>query len=77
MFLKYISIPVFLVSLFVGLFFGYLFGPETKTVLIYPSPENVEEILFKDKADSCFYLDPQEIECPSTNENIMKIPVQI
>jgi hypothetical protein len=54
-----------------------LIGPETKTVLIYPSPENVEEILFKDKADSCFYLDPQEIECPSTNENIMKIPVQI
>jgi hypothetical protein len=76
MFLKYISLPIFIISLAVGLFFVYIWGPETKTIYIYPSPENVEKILFKDNADNCFYLKPQEVKCPSNESNIFTIPVQ-
>ena len=56
MLFNYISLPVFMISLAVGLFFVYILGPETKTIYIYPSPENVDKILFKDKADQCFSL---------------------
>jgi hypothetical protein len=72
----YVSIPVFIISLAVGLFFVYILGPETKTVFIYPSPENIDKILFKDKADNCFQLQQQEVECPSDFSLLAKIPIQ-
>lgn len=76
MILNYISIPIFLLSFAVGLFFIYVLGPEIKTIYIYPSPENVDKILFKDKADNCFYFDERIVECPKDESKISKIPIQ-
>ena len=77
MLFNYISLPVFIISLAVGLFFVYILGPETKTIYIYPSPENVDKILFKDKADQCFSFKPEEVECPSDSSLFAKVPIQI
>jgi hypothetical protein len=76
MLFNYISVPVFIISLAIGLFFVYVLGPETKVVYIYPSPENVDKILFKDKADNCFSLKQEEIECPSDLSLLQKVPIQ-
>lgn len=76
MLLNYISLPIFLISFAVGLFFIYLMGPEIKTVYIYPSPENVDKVLFKDKADNCFYFEPESVQCPKDQNLISKIPMQ-
>jgi hypothetical protein len=76
MLFNYISLPVFMISLAVGLFFVYILGPETKTVYIYPSPENVDKVLFKDKADQCFSLKPEEVECPSDHSLFGNVPIQ-
>jgi len=76
MLLKYVSIPIFLISFTIGLFFIYVLGPEIKTIYIYPSPENVDKILFKDKADNCFYFEEQEVKCPKDEKLISKIPMQ-
>ena len=76
MLLNYISIPVFLVSFAIGLFFIYVLGPEIKTVFIYPSPENVGKILFKDKADNCFYFEEEFVDCPKDESDISTIPIQ-
>ncbi len=76
MIFKYISLPVFLVSFTIGIFFVYILGPDMKTVLIYPSPDNVEKVLFKDKADNCFYFQPVETECPTDKSLIHDIPIQ-
>jgi hypothetical protein len=76
MILNYISIPAFLISFAIGLFFIYVLGPETKTIFIYPSPENVNKVLFKDKADNCFYFDQLEVKCPGNESLISKIPMQ-
>lgn len=75
MILNYISIPVFLISFAVGLFFVYILGPEMKTIYVYPTPENVDKIMFKDKADNCFYFEEQKVNCPK-NSFISKIPIQ-
>ena len=47
-----------------------------KTIYIYPSPENVDKILFKDKADNCFYFDERIVDCPKDESKISKIPIQ-
>ena len=76
MLLNYISIPIFLISFSIGLFFIYILGPEMKTIYIYPSPENVDKILFKDKAENCFYFEETSVKCPNDESLISKIPIQ-
>lgn len=76
MLFNYISVPIFLISFAIGLFFIYILGPEMKTIYIYPSPENIDKILFKDKADNCFYFKEQNVECPKNKSLISKIPIQ-
>ena len=76
MIFNYISLPVFLVSFAIGVFFIYILGPEMKKIYIYPSPENVDKVLFKDKADNCFYFEQEEVKCPKDESLISSIPIQ-
>jgi hypothetical protein len=76
MLLNYISIPAFLISFSIGLFFVYVLGPEMKTIYVYPTPENTNKILFKDKADNCFQFIEEVIDCPKDKSKISVIPIQ-
>ena len=73
---KYISLPIFLGSFAVGLFFVYILGPEAKTIYIYPSPENYTKTQYKDNADQCFQFKPVETKCPINPFSIKTVPVQ-
>lgn len=76
MFLEYISIPAFLFGLFIGILFIYILGPNSKEIYVYPSPENVGKLLYKDKADNCFILREDKITCPKNKSEISIIPSQ-
>jgi len=73
---KYISIPLFFISFIVGLFFIYVLGPEKKVIYVYPSPENIDKVLFKDKANNCFTFEEKIVDCPVDESNISQIPIQ-
>jgi hypothetical protein len=73
---KYINVYVFLISLAIGILFVYLFQPELKVIYVYPTPDNENKILYKDKTDNCFYFKSEEIACPSDKKNIKDIPIQ-
>jgi hypothetical protein len=74
---KYISFPIFIISFFVGLILIYIFNfNNKKTIHVYPSPENVNKLIFKDSADNCFYFDELEVPCPSNIEQLSSIPIQ-
>lgn len=76
MLLNYISIPTFFISFAVGLFFIYVLGPKMKKIIIYPSPENVDKVLFKDNAENCFHFKQTSVSCPSDESKITNIPIQ-
>ena len=48
---NYISLPIFLISFTLGLFFVYVIGPEFKTIYIYPTPQNYLKHQYKDASD--------------------------
>lgn len=75
MFLKYISVKVFLISFIIGLFCVYMFGPEMKTIYVYPTPQNIGKIQYKDAAGNCFRYESTEVKCPADNL-ISSIPPQ-
>ena len=74
--MKFISIPVFIVSLAVGLFFVYITNPEPEIIYIYPTPENVDKVQYQDKANNCYDFNQTEVECPNDTSKIKIVPVQ-
>ena len=76
MLLDYISLPVFLISFALGLFFVYILGSEQKVIYIYPTPENYTSILYKDSADQCFEYAVRETKCPLNPLAIKTVPIQ-
>ena len=73
---KYVNIPVFIISFAFGIFAVYTTLPETKKIIVYPSPENVSHIQYKDKANHCFKFKETKVTCPKKTSDIFKIPVQ-
>ena len=76
MFLGYISVPAFIISLAIGLFFVYIIGPEEEKVFVYPNPQNILKTIYKDKADQCFELSANIVDCPSDESLIQEVPMQ-
>ncbi len=73
--LKYINIPVFIASLAIGLFFVYIYQADKRVVYVYPKPDNMDYIQYKDATGTCFQAKQTEVKCPADSE-ISKIPAQ-
>ena len=71
---KYIG--AFIISFIVGMIFICISPVEYKTVVVYPTPSNLEKIQYKDKANNCYKFDATEVKCPTDTSLIKKIPIQ-
>ena len=75
MLFKYISMPIFIISLSLGILYVYLLNPSPNIIYVYPTPDNVNKIEYKDKADNCYQFSSTEVSCVNT-EDIKTIPIQ-
>jgi hypothetical protein len=65
---KYIDLRVFLVTLAIGMLYIYISDEYKHTIIIYPTPDNINEYQFKDKTDNCFSYKMNEVKCPSEDK---------
>jgi len=72
----YISLPIFIISFAIGIFFVYILGPDRKVVHVYPTPDNVGRVQYQDKADNCFVYSANEVQCPVDEGILQRIPFQ-
>lgn len=76
LYMKFISVPVFIISLAVGLFITYAIAPKPDIIYVYPTPDNVDKIQYKDKSGTCFGFTHKEVNCPSDNSAVQQYPLQ-
>jgi hypothetical protein len=73
---QYINIPVFMISLLIGIVTVYLITDEKRRIFVYPNHENFNLLQYKDKTNTCFDLVETEIACPSDSSKIFQTPIQ-
>ena len=71
--MKFINLPYFIVALAIGLFLNYITSPESKVIYVYPTPDNIDSIQFKDKANNCYQFKSNKVKC---TDNAKPIPIQ-
>lgn len=73
---QFINLPVFIVSFAIGVLFVYLYNDDERTIYVYPTPENVDLLQYKDATGHCFYFTQTEVACPKDASKIAKLPAQ-
>jgi len=73
---NYIDFKVFFISLAFGLFFVYINQSASTIIYVYPTPDNVNNIQYKDDIGNCFEFDAKEVTCPDDKTKIHTIPIQ-
>ena len=74
--MKFFSLPAFIISLAIGLFIVYVVTPDHEVIHVYPTLDNINDVLYKDKADNCFRFEAKEISCPKDDKKIKNVPIQ-
>ena len=72
-----IDIKIFFISLTIGLFMTYLFTPPPKIFYKYPTPDTVDDLVYRDTVNNCFKYSSNQVKCPSNKKVIKKIPTQL
>lgn len=73
---KYINLPVFIISLAIGIFFVYIYQPDKRVIYVYPKPDNKDSIQYKDNAGTCYNIKQTNVKCPASESELFTIPPQ-
>ena len=73
---QFVSIPIFIISLALGLFAVYILLPDNRLIYVYPNPENIDSIQYRDKTNACFSVKQKKVSGPKNDGDISKIPPQ-
>jgi len=74
-YMKYIDVPTFIISFAIGMFFVYIMGTKKRVIFIYPTPDNINDINYKDSTGNCYSFKAENVDCP-TDDKIENYNVQ-
>ena len=60
---KYIRFDYFIISFAIGILYVYLVQPKKEVVYRFPNPDNLNELIYTDKNDSCYKFKVEEKNC--------------
>jgi hypothetical protein len=66
----------FIIAFSIGIVFVYLFTGRPEVIIKYPTPENSNELVFKDDVHNCYKFHTQEVPCPKNPLAVNVIPIQ-
>jgi hypothetical protein len=72
---KYVNIPVFVASFAIGMLFVYLYQEDKRVIYVYPTPETVDLLQYRDSTGACFQFKQTQVKCPA-DDQISKMPAQ-
>lgn len=61
---------LFVVSAVIGWILVCIIPMEYKTVVVYPTPDNLKKIQYKDAGDNCFEFSAKQTKCTDDATNI-------
>lgn len=65
----------FFVAFAVGLLLCYMMTPSPQVVVKFPSPFNVGQVVYKDKANGCFKFNADKVDCPADGKLVKPQPI--
>jgi hypothetical protein len=68
---------IFLLSLAIGFFIVYIFGPRPTILYKYPTPDNETKIVYQDQMENCYKYHSDKVDCPSNKKLINTVPIQV
>ena len=69
---KYIRFDYFIISFAIGILYVYLVQPKKEVVYRFPNPDNLNELIYTDKNDSCYKFKVEEKNCSELNKEEIK-----
>jgi hypothetical protein len=76
MLFKKIQPLYFFLAFAIGLLLCYVTNPKPEVIVKFPSPYNAGQIIYKDKADSCYKYSASKVTCPTDKSLIKPQPLQ-
>jgi hypothetical protein len=73
---KHLRIIPFLIGLVLGFIGIYLMKPLDKTIMKYPSPENVKNTVYRDQNGICYTYSVEKVDCDKNEGTLSEYPIQ-
>ena len=73
---KFINWSAFIISFAFGVFDVYITAPPSRKIIVYPSPDNVDVLQYKDQSGQYFKFNETKTKCPSDSSKITTTPIQ-
>jgi hypothetical protein len=73
--LKHIRFIPLLIGIFIGIFGIYFIKPTKNVIYKYPTPDNSNNIVYKDKNDVCYKYIAKEVDCDKNESRLKDYPL--
>ena len=69
------NLPVFIIAFALAFLYVYLFGPQRKTILKYPTPYNSNKLIYHNSSGDCYMYKADKVTCLTDQNDIIPQPV--